>query len=545
MAFPTAIVASGGRRLLRNGSGPYLIGGVLYAVVIGPNFFGAEAEIWTSLDGGNTWTQQDSAGSPVINSTIGWSSACTDDANIYVSSADQTGTFAGIWMFNIATLLWDTGHLAPGTDGAFGEENAVQYRASDGQLVVATDGEYCLYNPATHTFGVSVIIGNPGDGQSWQLVNLVVGTGRMHFIFTSSDPVTGNHAIVYQQTLSDLDVLGAVHVVDNTATNTSSPGIPYYSASSDGTIVVIGFIPNLNPGASAVIYQGTSADPILFTQQTAAVPTNIENIAFDAAGQSLTYVFPTASYTFTHLMGTGIAGVLFVAVGSYSGTPTDTNVSSDLDGDFTLELTSPGGAPNGIDVWLLTNPSPGLHTITVTQSDPVGGQANSLSFFGVSPFIDNDNFSTGTPNPLTNSLTPNTSNAFVFDMMFAGLSTTLPACSPFQIEVAYFDSVNGFADANAYTGPVSVSVTNAWNAAQKSAGDVFISIAPLTPFITRVGVARGASASAFFLAIDDGTNTTYYYTLDNGGGFGLVAEMGQISDSVYLPSAPAHEGVLS
>jgi hypothetical protein len=287
VAFPTATIATGGRQPLLRGAGPYLIGGVLYTVIWNETLV---AEMWQSLDGGNTWAQVDAGGAPSINA-LPVTAACTDGVNIFVASLDPTGTFVGVWTFSTTTGLWDTGHLAGGTTN-LGQANVgcayvpPPHVGINGKVVILendiilsgiagkTRCSFSVYDTVLHTFTASVACGqtSPADPQNWNVINIVRGISQCHFIFTSSDPGTFANAVVYQQPLPDGSSPGGIQIVDNTVGNTNNADDSYYAAVSDGSTVVIGFVPNTTLGVSARVYQGTSGGVIAFTPSTIPIP---------------------------------------------------------------------------------------------------------------------------------------------------------------------------------------------------------------------------------------------------------------------------------
>lgn len=48
-----------------------------------------------------------------------------------------------------------------------------------------------------------------------------------------------------------------------------------------------------------------------------------------------------------------------------------------------------------------------------------------------------------------------------------------------------------------------------------------------------VGLARGSGVTAFYFAVDDTVNTSFYYAFDNGGGFGTPALAGSTNDVAF------------
>jgi hypothetical protein len=129
--------------------GPFVVGSALYVVF--PDKTNNKIEVWKSTDGGETWTEQDSAGEPsmtanVIGKTI---YGCTLVSGIfYIGYSDSGLGNAAIKQFDTSTDLWGT-RLDMGATGA-----ATGVTAGPLQLYIITrsDGTHVgLHNGATET----------------------------------------------------------------------------------------------------------------------------------------------------------------------------------------------------------------------------------------------------------------------------------------------------------------------------------------------------------------------------------------------------------
>lgn len=270
VAAAPATFVSGGQ------PGPIQVGTSLYIIVqkngaLNPMNF----NVYKSVDNGVTWAQ---AGGDSANSNNANYSVCAVGSIIYVIC--ETGTTGGNHFvqfipFDTATDSFGAAIVTTALYAGSGTALANSffpsaYRASDNSIifcnVVNTGGLsipfYCVFNVGTLTAGTQVQCGDLVTTIDWTPVAVLQAGAFTHFMFQSSDSVTGETKI-YAQTLSATNVLGIVQTLDTAPNNVGMLG-----GTTDGTTVVMGWIPAFP--YVLTVYSGASAEPVVFTQQTVA-----------------------------------------------------------------------------------------------------------------------------------------------------------------------------------------------------------------------------------------------------------------------------------
>lgn len=201
------------------------------------------------------------------------------------------------------------------------------------------------------------------------------------------------------------------------------------------------------------------------------------SIAHDADSSAGT-VGNVSSFTWAHVMGAGVHGLLVCAVrvdSSFgSGTVTISSVtynSSSLTQQQAVNA-SPSTSPPFTSSWIgyLVSPTTGSNTVSVTLSGTPGATskigAGCVSFTGVSqstPVDSAGTSSTGTTGSPTLNVTTVSTNAWVVDMLSVGGVTTPTPTSP-QVSSVAWTQATSFA--MSYQGPIPSpsSTSDSWSA---------------------------------------------------------------------------------
>lgn len=134
---------------------------------------------------------------------------------------------------------------------------------------------------------------------------------------------------------------------------------------------------------------------------------------------SSAYQASLSTYNFTITVGSSDNRVLLVHVGIFL-TGTVSSVSSDLSGSFTFVRSDTTGAYRS-ELWRLTAPATGTHTITVTLDASLTSIADAAAYYNADQVlpVEASNGATGTGDPATASVTTLTE----FATVYGGLAT--------------------------------------------------------------------------------------------------------------------------
>jgi hypothetical protein len=243
MALPFSFSSELKWSISRNGRhGVYENGSDLYAVLIDAT--NNHVEVWRSTDGGNSWSEQDSAGKPSISTTASRKSVDVVQAGTTLHVAVLRGTGpALVANFSMATNTWGT---------ATAEGSVVSGGSNSGNapifLARRSDGDYIL----VHQGATESVMGTAyrrvtysrHEGSTWTVAQAVSATGvqshydahaailgdsdRVHIFYTDSA-----NADLLHRSLTSANVLNAVQTVDASVhvTINHSVGVPVKNGS--------------------------------------------------------------------------------------------------------------------------------------------------------------------------------------------------------------------------------------------------------------------------------------------------------------------------
>lgn len=273
MGFPNPIVV-GNASASPGPSPPFQFGANLYQFLL--NGTTHHVECYKSVDQGLTWTKKDGSNGPRTTSVY---ATVTDGTLFWIAYEDDFVTNnINLHTFDPATDTWGTDF--PTTNDGFGAltSAAIIFRVVDSSIIFAFTPAsldiaghvrcgYFTFNTVTHAFSAWIPFGQTDHvtPEQWNPYAIVQGNGCVHLLMLETDnDGAGPNYSMRQQSLSDVDVLGAIQIID-TATTSSPSDFP--CGWGDGINVMFGW--TTDPVTCTVkTFKGVSGlAPIALTEQ--------------------------------------------------------------------------------------------------------------------------------------------------------------------------------------------------------------------------------------------------------------------------------------